>query len=145
MQTSETFLNNIKTNFIVTCLLFFFREKNASFSSLTVRSFSSRAMLYASKYLWKLTEEESTFFARVDPISVKYLLKLSAIDFISVISFFSAKNFLEMIIGNFFPYSFFNYWPCFLYILCTSYLILNNAVFVNVFLLPQIDFYGFIF
>ena len=58
-------------------------------------------MLYASKYLWKLTEE-STFFAKVGPISVKYLLKVSAMDFISVISFFFQGYFFEITAGNFF-------------------------------------------
>ena len=76
METSKIFLINIRTIF-----LFNFRVKNASFSLLTVMSFSGWVMLYAFKYLSKVTEEESTFCARVGPISVKYLLKFSAIDF----------------------------------------------------------------
>ena len=60
MPTFETLLNSIKTNFIAAwTFCFYLREKNASFSSVTVRSFSGRVMLYASKYLWKITEEGS--------------------------------------------------------------------------------------
>ena len=98
---SLTFLNKVTLAIFNICL-FNVREKNASFSSLIVRSYSILVMLYASKYFWNLREEESAFFATVGPISVKYLLKFSAIDFISAISFFLQRVFLEMIADNFF-------------------------------------------
>ena len=97
-------------------------------------------MLFASEDWSKVTKEESTFFVRVDLISVEYLLKFLAIDFISVISFFSENVFLEMIAGIFYFYSFFNYWPCFLRFLCTQQLILNNTVSLDVSLFLQKDF-----
>ena len=54
-------------------------------------------MFYASKYVLKVTEE-STFFVRVGPISVKYSFGYRF--FIPVISFFS--QFLFGISGNLF-------------------------------------------
>ena len=83
--------------------MFNFKE-NAFFSSLTVKSFPGWVILYASKYLSKVTEDELTFSARVGPISVKYLLKFSARDFISLVSFISTTFFFYF--GN-------DYWQLF--------------------------------
>ena len=75
MQIPKHFLITLKLTSSKPGIFFNFREENASFTSLTVRLFSGWVMLYACKYLWKLTEEEPTFFAKVGLISVKYLLK----------------------------------------------------------------------